>query len=537
MVDRSPARRRLDTPTAVGVVGALLFFAVAAVWSLASPLMGAPDEPAQTIKAVSVAHGQLRGEDVTTSIAGPPWVNGTLSYFDVPADYAAVYDLNACYVTQPEVPAGCAPSPSRADGTSTASTYVGTYPPLYYALVGWPSLVADAPLGLHLIRLASAAVSAALVGLALTAARRTDGGGVVVAGLLVAITPMVIYMASVVNASGMEITSAIALWCTSLALLRPADRTTRGDVVRAAIAFCALTSVRGLSPVLAVGVLAAVALTVARRSDLERVRRAPGFVPAAVVSAVVFVLALAYVVWSKAYDAVSGVPITDLTLTDALQASFEQVPYRTRQMVGYFAYLEAPPPVGLLVLWGILVGALVLGALVAGTWRRRMALVGLVLATIVFTVVPEALNASEFGYIWQGRYSLPVATGIPILAAWILGRASWWRPALALPATAAVATLWLVGQTLGLATMLRRYVVGTDRSLFAVLTGDGWAPPLSPVTLLVLMTLAGLAFVTWTMWTATQPGPGLAPPGPADDQEPTTSPISAENRPPNASSP
>jgi hypothetical protein len=536
MHTRTSARRRLDTPFVVGVAGALAFFAVAAVWSLSSPLMGAPDEPAQTIKAVSVAQGQVRGEDTVLVAGANSWTNGTETRVEIPADYAAVYDLNACYVTRVEVPAGCAPSPSRADGTAEAVTYVGTYPPLYYGLVGWPSLLAEAPEGLPLIRLSSAAVSAALVGLALSAARRTDGGGIVVAGLLVAITPMAVYMASVVNASGMEITAAIALWCTALALIRPAVRTTRGDVVRTAVAFCALTCVRGLSPVIALGVVAAVALVAARRGDLTRLRHAPAALPAAAVTAGVFVAAVAYVVWAKAYDSVSGAPTPGLTLAEAFQGSVEELPYRVRQMVGHFAYLEAPPPPGLLAIWGTLVAAVVVTALVAGTWRRRAALFGLLLASLAFTIVPEALNADEFGYIWQGRYTLPVATGIPILSAWIVGRASWWRPRLAVPVTAAVAGLWLVGQGIGLATLLRRYVVGTGRSLFAIRTGDGWAPPLSPVTLMVLLAIAGGAFAIWATWTARTVTSSPADDG-SGDQAPTTSATSPRNWLPKASSP
>jgi hypothetical protein len=535
MRTRTPARRRLDTPFVVGVLGALAFFAAAAVWSLSSPLMGAPDEPAQTIKAVSVAQGQLRGEDTVLIAGANAWTNGTETRVEIPADYAAVYDLNACYVTRPEVPAGCAPSPSRAAGTAEALTYVGTYPPLYYGLVGWPSLLAEAPEGLPLIRLSSAAVSAALVGLALTAARRTDGGGIVVAGLLVAITPMVVYMASVVNASGMEITAAIALWCTTLALVRPADQTTRADVIRTAVAFCALALVRGLSPAIAVGIVAAVALVAARRTDLARLRRAPAALTTAAVTGAAFVVAIAYVVWAKAYDSVSGAPTPGLSLTDALQGSLEELPYRVRQMVGHFAYLEAPPPPGLLAVWGVLAGVLVLLALVAGTWRGRVGLLGLLLASLAFTIVPEALNADEFGYIWQGRYTLPVAVGIPILAAWIVGRASWWRPALVLPATSVVAGLWLVGQGIGLATLLRRYVVGTDRSLLAIRTGDGWEPPLSPVTLMALLALTGGAFAIWSTWAA-RTAPGTRADAPVD-QASTTSATSPRNRPPKASSP
>ncbi|HEY6532726.1 MAG TPA: hypothetical protein VIY72_10490, partial [Acidimicrobiales bacterium] len=197
------------------------------------------------------------------------------------------------------------------------------------------------------------------------------------------------------------------------------------------------------------------------------------------------------------------------------------------------------PPRTLLVLWGVLAGGLLLVALVAGTWRRRAALLALLLASIAFTVVPEALSAAEFGYIWQGRYSLPVATGIPILSAWIVGRASWWRPRLAAPITAAVGAIWVLGQLLGQAATLRRYVTGVGRDLFAFLESDGWSPPLDPYLLVGALAVCGLAFVGWAVIAAL---PGIStetasPTDPGPGQEPTTSPIRAENRSPNASSP
>ena len=491
--------RLMGSPALFGAASALLFFLAAAAWSLSSPPMGSPDEPAQVIKAAAVAHGQLRGTDVVSRTNDPTEMNRVDTSVRVPRSYAELPALNGCYIFQPAVPAGCAPDPGTATEIVSGSTYVGTYPPLYYALVGWPSQFLDARDGIWVMRLASGAVSAALIGLALAAARRTDGGGIVVAGVLVAVTPMVVYMASVVNASGMEITAAIALWCTALAVVRPADATTRADVIRLAIAFCALCGTRSLSPLLAIGVVAGVALMAGRRVDLGRIRRAPAAAPAAVVAAVAFTVSALFVLWSRAYDSLAGAPMPGLTLSDALHTSVTLAPWRIRQMVGYFAYLEAPPPKSLLVVWGVLGGVAVLGALALGTWRQRLVLVALMVAAFAFTVVPEAISAHRFGYIWQGRYTLPVAVGIPILSGWIIGRSSRWRPRAVVPATVVVGLVWVAGQALGQAATLRRHIVGTGQGqgLFSWLSGDGWAPPLPPVVLLVALVVGGLAFVGW----------------------------------------
>jgi len=538
-MDPRPTRptRLLDSATAVGVIGAVLFFVVAATWSFSSPLMSAPDEPAQTIKAVSVAQGFLRGKDHETTIAGPPWVSSIDSEFTVPAAYAAIGALNACFVNQPKVSAACAPDPTSTGGEAKATTYVGTYPPTYYALIGWPSRFFDPDPGLWLMRLSSAAVSAALVGLALVGARRTDGGGIVVVGLLVALTPMAVYLTSVINPSGMEVTAALAVWTCALALVRPGDgRTTGADVARLAVALCAMVGVRTLSPVLAIGIVACVLAVAARRADLDRIRRAPGVRAAAAVVTLVTVAAVAYLAWSKAYASAAGLPNPGITLREALQGSLSKVVWRVRQMIGYFGYLEAPPPRALLAIWGVIGGGLAVVGLVAGTWRRRVVLVALVAATVVFTVVPEALNVHKVGYIWQGRYSLPVAVGIPVLAAWMLGRARWWRSRLVTPVVVSVAVLWVAGQLLGQAATLRRFITGTTGGLFDFVGHDGWRPPLPPWALIGLLLIGAGLFAGWVALTAVRAGrfEGADTEG---GQPPTTSATSASSLTANASSP
>ena len=45
----------------------LLIFALTALWSLATPLFGGPNEPVQVIKAVAVARGEFTGRLVGNS--------------------------------------------------------------------------------------------------------------------------------------------------------------------------------------------------------------------------------------------------------------------------------------------------------------------------------------------------------------------------------------------------------------------------------------------------------------------------------------
>lgn len=502
-----PSRRHLLSAGLVGLIGAALFALLGVVWSLSSPLMGAPDEPDQTVKAVAVARGEWRGEDIERTSDFELRTSWVETIVTVPEGYAHLNDLKACYVFQPDTPSGCAPQPVDDENLVEATTYVGTYPPTYYVLVGWPSRFLPASQGLWAMRLASLMASAAMVGLAVAACRRMGRSGFLGAGVLVALTPVTVHLASVINPNGFEITAAIAVWSTAFVVvtgprvsgadLRSPSGPTTADLARLALAFVLLAGTRALSPAIAVGILATVALAGLHRDTLGALARRTDARITAAVMAIGAVAAGGWVLWSKVYDSVAGSPVVGLTLGSALRESWSRLPRRLHEMFGYFGWLEVPAPPSLLVLWTILIVVLVVSALMLGTWRQRGVLVALVALAVAFNVVPEALSAARHGFIGQGRYALPVAVGVPILAAWIVAARArtgqlWWRRT-----AMTVAVAWALGQSIGLAALLRRHVVGNTNDLFAFIGGTGWEPPLPPVLLWVLGVVTALAFATW----------------------------------------
>ena len=491
----------------MGLLAAGLFALLGVVWAMSSPLMGAPDEPDHTVKAVAVARGEWRGEDIQRTSdfeLRTSWIDTVVT---VPEGYAALSALHACYRFQPDTPSGCAPQPVDDGDLVDATTYVGTYPPTYYVLVGWPSRFLPAPQGLWAMRLASVAASAAMVGLAAAACRRMGRSGFLGAGVLVALTPVSVHLASVINPNGFEITAAIAVWATAFVVVtgpgipgtdpQPRSGPATADLARLAVAFVLLAGTRALSPAFAVGIVATVALAGLHRNHLEALARRTDARITAGAMAIGAVAAGGWVLWSRGYDNVAGAPAVGITLGSALSESWSRLPRRLHEMFGYFGWLEVPAPRSLLVLWTVLIVVLVGGALVVGTWRQRGVLVALVAAAIAFHVVPEALSASRQGFIGQGRYALPVAVGVPILAAGIVAARAragqpWWRPT-----TVAVAVAWALGLSLGQAALLRRHVVGIENDLFAFIGGTGWEPPLPPVVLWVLGIVTALAFALW----------------------------------------
>ncbi|MCU0311990.1 MAG: DUF2142 domain-containing protein [Acidimicrobiales bacterium] len=511
MPTRTP-RRHPPSAGTVGLVAAALFALLGVVWAMSSPLMGGPDEPDQTVKAVAVARGEWRGEDIQRTSdyeLRTSWIDTVVT---VPAGYADLNELNACFVFQPDTPSGCAPQPVDDQTLVDAITYVGTYPPTYYVLVGWPSRFLPAPQGIWAMRLASVAASAAMVGLAAAACRRMGRSGLLGAGVLVALTPVTVHLASVINPNGFEITAAIAVWATAFVVVtgrsdpeadpRSPSGPRTADLARLAVAFVLLAGTRALSPAIAVGILATVALAGLHRDTLGSLARRTDARITAATMAVGAIAAGGWVLWSKAYDSVAGAPAVGITLGSALRESWSRLPHRLHEMFGYFGWLEVPAPRALLVLWTALILVLVVGALAVGTWRHRGVLLALVALAVAIHVVPEALSASRQGFIGQGRYALPVAVGVPILAAWIVavrarsGQTGWRRTAVA------VAVAWALGQSIGLAALLRRHVVGIENDLFAFVGGTGWEPPLPPVLLWLLGAVTAVAFGAWVVVSA-----------------------------------
>src|SRR5205823_737204 len=113
---------------------------------------------------------------------------------------------------------------------------------------------------------------------------------------------------------------------------------------------------------------------------------------------------------------------TGYTWSHRLGVSVRRMPDLVLEMVGVFGWLDTPSPPFTYLVWGAVVGALALAGL-AGSGRRSATLmVGVIAATLLVPMALEALTANRFGFGWQGRYTLPLAIGVPVLAGYLAGR-------------------------------------------------------------------------------------------------------------------
>ena len=188
------------------------FFVLGATWAFASPLLSVPDEPAHLVKSAAVARGELTGRKIAIRDEGPGSIfrGGFTVVVDVPLSYAwQTSEIPNCFIYDPTTPAGCAPEFRDQPEEVTWTTWVGEYPPTYYAAVGWATLVDTGRNGVYLARLVSAAISAAFLATAFACALTSARHRVLALGVVLAATPMTLFLAGSINPNGLEIAAAV----------------------------------------------------------------------------------------------------------------------------------------------------------------------------------------------------------------------------------------------------------------------------------------------------------------------------------------
>jgi hypothetical protein len=159
--------------------------------------------------------------------------------------------------------------------------------------------------------------------------------------------------------------------------------------------------------------------------------------------------------------------------------------------VGVFGWQDTFMPKAAYLIWLALVLALLIGAFVAGRGRDRLVVAG---ALAVLAAVTAGVTAyfAQNGFGVLGRYVLPGAATIPLLAGEVTSRNGRHRPPPAL--VVMVATLVASVQVLAWLVNARRYAVGAAGPVFFLRRPD-WTPPGGWVLWLVVIVTAGVAEV------------------------------------------
>jgi len=379
----------------------------------------------------------------------------------------------------------CRPLPPEAK-TVEKQTYVATYPPLAYMVSGIAMLAAtSANQALYIGRLVIAALSASLIGAAAFTLWDRRKGWFSVAGLLAAVTPMVIFTSASLSSSGLEIASAICYFAAILRLSR-GDGTSR-TWLTAGLSAAILANTRELGPVWVVGGIAILVALVGRG--------AIGIFTQGGKAAKIFAIAAPLAIVTSLAWQFQIEPHPPLRIAAFLRDLIPDWGYLWAvaiEEIGVFGPLDTFLPSWVYPIWGLVLMSLGGLALFVGSARQRIVLIGISLTSLVATMGFDAVQRAV-GFDAQGRHLLPFVVAIPLAAGEIINQRRERVPgslvrALPFFLTGAVAAV----HALAWYTIARRYAVGVHGPLI-FLRRQAWAPPLGWIFWgLVAGTAAGL---------------------------------------------
>ncbi|MGA1829110.1 DUF2142 domain-containing protein [Microbacterium sp.] len=466
-------------------ISLVLAFLVLAGWSFASPHMASPDEPAHAAKAAATVRGEFMADESEFK-AG----RGT---FVLPALFQRGWELG-CFAFHPDTPANCVPAiEGDLDTPSDVQSHVARYNPLYYALIGIPSLFPLSEWTFVAMRLVSAAINAVLIALTMRVLVQLRRPTLPLLGAFAAMTPMALFIGSSMTPQGPEIFGSLLVTVTLLALVfePQADLLrSRAWILVVGTAFFALA--RGLSPVymfILIVVVLAVAPSYRAVGELLSDRRF--WLPLGLCAGLT-VTGLLYTLLSGSLAL--GVVFPDPTLTgrDVVVQMVRNTDYYFEQILGTFGWGDTHLPMWVLVLIGgtaLLVGTF---GVAFSAWRGRVALAGVLLLSLGLPILVQLASFHEAGLVWQGKYVLPLAMMAPVLAGFLAAHArigEHVNGAILRVAVAVVAFYQVVAITVN----LHRYINGASGPWFEIIP-DAWMPMI-PLALVLAVFVAAWVVV------------------------------------------
>ena len=448
-------------------------------WAVGNSPGSSPDEPAHLTKALGVATGQWYGQEADYSVTpefGPqqlPWINSVTRSFEVPRR-STFGTIATCNAFRPDEPSTCIEqglARREGGGTSVEKTHVGSYQPAAYVPLGLAARAGGTTEGaVRAGRLAVAGVSLLLLGLAAASLWSAAWRSWSTLGLLVAVSPMVVFLGSSLSPNGMEIAGGVAMGAGAIAIGRHAEpRRVAWLALGAGGTVMALA--RSTGPVWATCLLLLVVALAGIRGTVIRLRAGGRWSIGAL--AALIIGCAATLVWDLAFMPAPPRSPQPGRLFDAVAS----LPEMLRQAIGVFGWLDTAMPALAYTAWRVMLIALIGLALLLGTRRERLVLVGATIAVLGATIGLALLAVYPTGFGSQARYTLPLAVAVPLLAGEIVARR---RHRLAgmlpqrLPAVFAVTAAAV--HLLGWYANGRRHGVGIDGPLMFIGRGE-WSPP------------------------------------------------------------
>jgi hypothetical protein len=485
----------------------LSYVLLSIAWVVGNPPFGGPDEWAHYLRAVSIGDGQLVGkkprelsESARSDVGGGPtvreaalgivgprpssvdektyqdelaWVGQNTRVVRLPAGKTPGW--SRCPQINPLVSAGClnnSPPPTAAKAWLNPTA---TYQPFPYIIPAALSRIDIHPDHLdRLMRAGKASMSLALLAGGLFFLWSPEVGFVSLIGPLLAITPMTLFLAATLNPSGLEITAAIGFIGVLLRLTREGSHSSKLCWGFIGVSGAVLCLSRTQGPAWAASLLLLIVMAGDPRAFARTLLHRRRW------SVAVAVALLAAVVLNRAWEYMYGprLPFDPFPLVTSMSEGLAQLPGVLAHQVGVFNYLEVPMPRAAYLVWGALVFALLIAALLVGTWRQRLVLLISAAGSLALPIVLVATTMRHTGFGLQGRYVLGFSVIVPLLAGEILVRRYdrlllLEAEKLFLPFAAAAGCVQLMAWW----TNARRFAVGISGPRWFLAAAE-WSPPL-----------------------------------------------------------
>jgi hypothetical protein len=465
-----------------------------AAWVVANPPFAAPDETDHYLRAVGVSGGRLIGAPdpgarigvTRTQVA---WTAQEARLVAVPRGLDP--QAFSCELGPGGRRAACLRATDLHPPATKRVTAVGNYQPLPYLL---PALLLrggdSPPEAVRLGRVGEALVALALLAVAVFALCDAASPLVSILGLLLAVTPMVIFCAAILSGSAIEITGAVAFFCCLLRVMRPGPIRARWWALTGATG-AVLALSRSTSPLWLVLLLGLAAVWAGPRTFARRWTE--GWPARIAAGAVVLAVGLNRV-WEGLYGTHLSLDTSKLHagLVGGVHEWWRAFP----ELVGKFGYLEVKLPLIVPIAWFVLVGALLATAAVVGSVRDRLALSVAVIGGFVGPVLFFALIVRRTGGGLQGRHVLAMLIALPLLAGEAVYRNRLRLPIRRLAIVAVVIPLAVAAmQVCAWYVNSGRYAVGGSGPTWFPGSAS-WSPPLGWAAVLTLAGLAGICLAS-----------------------------------------
>lgn len=420
-----------------------------AIWMVVVPPFRGSDEFDHAYRASAVAHGQWRATEV------PGDGRGLLVEASSDLVKAAHGQCASLSYTGPD---NCTAVADLRGGRVLVASGAANYNPAFYWVVGKAASITDGAAALYVMRITGALLCLLFIGLAAWAFRSTGRGTWAFAGLVIALSPVMVFSTVIAAPNGLEMASALALWSSLLNLRGAPNRSTeRGLLIIAFAAAGVLVTLRLLGPLFALLIVLTTWIWDANLLG-RAIRRHRRLFFAG--SALVLLSVLMAVTWVVRTGSISPAPEKQ-----GGEWSFSELVLWPLQSIAAFPYRDQPGPMIVYPVVLLIFSTLVVAALRVGTRRDRLALVVALVVSLAIPLVITVLTYSGRGSMWQGRYGLPYSLGIVLVAAMVVDRqvvSDRWRRGLPVIAGASMATAWAACVVKVLRDELTRAVSAND---------------------------------------------------------------------------